>query len=269
VAVAEMERQAEVVKTLAAQAEVIEEDEEEEEAKPKDPEREAEEKKAAEAKAKAEAEAAEKAEAEGPPLSAAAKRRVENARWLRKVSGELSESQAQIIRLVSATPQLLPRVSVLKKEGVFEQLATLLATALRPIERDWYEATHKGSERPDGAERLEAWVRLVREHVEFLFHAAEPARLPVPSARAARVARLAAFLDVELTAKLLRSQLLQKVLLFVPEGGVLEAGEDPLRHPTVLELKQGIEAAIAKLVAHCAPEVGRRPTAAAAAGASA
>ena len=101
---------------LAAQAEVIDSDDEDEEDEPpeKDAAAEAAEKAAAAAKAKAEEEAAEK---EGPPLSAAAKRRVENARWLRKVSGELCESQAQIIRLVSATPQLLPRVSVPKKEN--------------------------------------------------------------------------------------------------------------------------------------------------------
>jgi hypothetical protein len=79
-------RQAEVVKTLAAQAEVAHDDEsddEEEEARTDaEREKEAAEKKKAEEKAKAEAEAA---EAEGPPLSAHAKRRVENARWLRKV----------------------------------------------------------------------------------------------------------------------------------------------------------------------------------------
>ena len=108
VAVAEMERQAAVVKelaaqadlpyvslclpqspsitlNLAAQAEVIDSDDEDEEDEPpeKDAAAEAAEKAAAAAKAKAEEEAAEK---EGPPLSAAAKRRVENARWLRKVS---------------------------------------------------------------------------------------------------------------------------------------------------------------------------------------
>ena len=312
VAVAEMERQAAVVKALAAQAEVIDsddDDDDDDEPPEKDAAKEAAEKEAAAAKAKAEEEAAEK---EGPPLSAAAKRRVENARWLRKVSGELCESQAQIIRLVSATPQLLPRVSVPKKEGVFEQVAALLDAALRPIEREWYERGLRadsvtaaaalseggaggseggGGEGSDsgggsgggegggevggdgnsedgkgGDVHVVAWVALVREHVEFLFHAAEPARLPVPSARAARVVRLAAFLDVELTGTLLRTQLLHKLQLFVPDR---RAADPDSGHAAVLELQQSIEAAIAKLAAHCAPEVARPPRAAAAADAQA
>ena len=318
VAVAEMERQAAVVKALAAQAEVIDSDDDDDdndEPPEKEAAKEAAEKEAAAAKAKAEEEAAEK---EGPPLSAAAKRRVENARWLRKVSGELCESQAQIIRLVSATPQLLPRVSVPKKEGVFEQVAALLDAALRPVEREWYERGLRadcvtaaaaplgegdggggeggggegdgsggssgsggggdgegggesgGDGRDEGGKggdaHVVAWVALVSEHVEFLFHAAEPARLPVPSARAARVVRLAAFLDVELTATLLRTQLLHKLQLFVPDR---RAADPDSGHAAVLELQQSIEAAIAKLAAHCAPEVARPPGAAAAADAQA
>ena len=98
----------------------------------------------------------------------------------------------------------------------------------------------------------------MREHVEFLFHAAEPARLPVPSARAARVVRLAAFLDVALTSRLLRTQLLQKLQLFVPDR---TAAADPRGHAAVLELQQSIEAAITKLAAHCAPELARPPAA--------
>ena len=114
----------------------------------------------------------------------------------------------------------------------------------------------------------------MREHVEFLFHAAEPARLPVPSARAARVVRLAAFLDVELTATLLRTQLLHKLQLFVPERRVNAAdhedsGHADSGHAAVLELQQSIEAAIAKLAAHCAPELARPPSAAPAADAQA
>ena len=111
-----------------------------------------------------------------------------------------------------------------------------------------------------------AWVALVREHVEFLFHAAEPARLPVPSARAARVMRLAAFLDVELTSTLLRTQLLHKLQLFVPDR---RAADPHSGHAAVLELQQSIETAIAKLAAHCAPEVARPPGAAKAAEAQA
>ena len=248
--------------------------------------------KAAAAKAQAAEEAAEK---EGPPLSAATKRRVENARWLRKVSGELCESQAQIIRLVSATPQLLPHVSVPKKESVFEQVAALLDTALRPIERDWYERGLRadgtaataalgegdggggggggggegggdGEDDKGGDAHVVAWVALVREQVEFLFHAAQPAGLPVPSARAARVMRLAAFLDVELTSTLLRTQLLHKLQLFVPDR---RAADPHSGHAAVLDLQQSIEAAIAKLAAHCAPEVARPPRAATAAEAQA
>ena len=116
----------------------------------------------------------------------------------------------------------------------------------------------------------------MREHVEFLFHAAEPARLPVPSARAARVVRLAAFLDVELTATLLRTQLLHKLQLFVPERRVNadaadheDSGHADSGHVAVLELQQSIEAAIAKLAAHCAPELARPPSAAPAADAQA
>ena len=262
VAVAEMERQAEVVKQLAAQAAEVGSDDDEPEPKSKE-EKEAE----AAAKAAAEEEARAREEAEGvPKLSESAKRRVENARWLRKVSNELSESQAQIIRLVSQTPQLLPPVSVPKKEQVFEQVTSLLATALRPIERDWYEGRHQcGSTRQGvdgsvrcgeedeerGGERLQAWATFVREHLEFVFHAAEPHRLPVPSSRSARLLRLAAFVDIELTAGLLRTQLLHKVLLFVPD---LTAA-DPLCHSAVVELKLGLEACIKKLTAHCAPSV--------------
>ena len=193
-----------------------------------------------------------------------------------------------------------------------------MAAALRPIERDWYEATHKGAgagaeaDGTDeagaegagagaggggggggggGAGRLEAWVALVREQLGFVFHAAEPNRLPVPSSRAARVVRralcapltaatpwptvaatppcqvrLAAFLDVALATKLLRDQLLHKVLLFVPEergaagrdggGGADGGGADaPPKFDCVAELQQAIEAAIAKLAKHCAPEL--------------
>ena len=261
VAVAEMERQAEVVKQLAAQAAEVGSDDEEPAPKSKE---EIEAEAAAKAAAKEEARAREEAEG-GPNLSASAKRRVENARWLRKVSAELSESQTQIIRLVSQTPQLLPPVSIPKKEQVFEQLTSLLATALRPIERDWYEGRHQcgnsrgagrtvgGSEEDEerGGGRLQAWATFAREHLEFVFHAAEPHRLPVPSSRSARLLRLAAFVDIELTVGLLRTQLLHKVLLFVPD---LSAA-DPLCHSAVVELKLGLEGCIKKLTEHCAPSV--------------
>ena len=69
-----------------------------------------------------------------------------------------------------------------------------------------------------------------------------------------------------LTATLLRTQLLHKLQLFVPDR---RAADPDSGHAAVLELQQSIEAAIAKLAAHCAPEVARPPGAAAAADAQA
>ena len=180
-----------------------------------------------------------------------------------------SDSQGQIIKLVSQAPQLLPPVSVPKKEAVFEQLVQLLARALRPVERQWYEgqcaappaAAAAEAERDGGAApgvaapaaggaQIGEWAAFVRKELQFVYHAAEPLRLPVPSSRSARLVRLAAFVDLELCARLLRTQLLHKVLLFVPDV----TAADPLCHPALVELKEGIEGAIRKLGKHCAPE---------------
>ena len=113
VAVAEMKRKGELVKELSATAE------EHEPAADGDGDGGA-------AKEDGGGEAA--AEEEGG-ASAAVKRRLENARWLAKLSVELCASQEELKRLVGGAPQLIPAVSVAAKEEVFDLLGECLAAA--------------------------------------------------------------------------------------------------------------------------------------------
>ena len=148
------------------------------------------------------------AEEEGG-ASAAVKRRLENARWLAKLSVELCASQEELKRLVGGAPQLIPAVSVAAKEEVFDLLGECLAAAEAPIARHWYE--NLGGAQEGGADwvQLEAWESLVESELEFVFAAAEPSLLPAPSALGARLLRQAAMVDLD-PADTLRAQLFDR-----------------------------------------------------------
>ena len=207
VAVAEMKRKGELVKELSATAE------EHEPAADGDGDGGA-------AKEDGGGEAA--AEEEGG-ASAAVKRRLENARWLAKLSVELCASQEELKRLVGGAPQLIPAVSVAAKEEVFDLLGECLAAAEAPIARHWYE--NLGGAQEGGADwvQLEAWESLVESELEFVFAAAEPSLLPAPSALGARLLRQAAMVDLDLTLDTLRAQLFDRVVLFAPFAATRDA----------------------------------------------
>ena len=207
VAVAEMKRKGELVKELSATAE------EHEPAADGDDDGGA-------AKEDGGGEAA--AEEEGG-ASAAVKRRLENARWLAKLSVELCASQEELKRLVGGAPQLIPAVSVAAKEEVFDLLGECLAAAEAPIARHWYE--NLGGAQEGGADwvQLEAWESLVESELEFVFAAAETSLLPAPSALGARLLRQAAMVDLDLTVDTLRAQLFDRVVLFAPFAATRDA----------------------------------------------
>ena len=220
---------------------------------------------AAEAKKKADEEAearrqreAAKAEAEREQvdpyeasLGPAAKERLQNARLLRKLSAEVRESQQKLREIVCAAPQLLPGVSVAQKEDLFQQLAEVLASLEQPIAQRWYEsgpAADGDALGGDDDALLDSWVVFVSSKLAVLFHAADAATLPVPASLGARVLRQAALVDSELTAQMLRSQLLQRVMLFAPEVGGGAIGWRQQR-PQLRELSKRLESAAAQLVA--------------------
>ena len=74
------------------------------------------------------------------------------------------------------------------------------------------------------------------------------ARLPVPDALPTRLVRQAALVDCELTCSLLRSQLLQRALLFAP------APAGPPQRAALQRLTDGFEASLAALAASFAPK---------------
>lgn len=194
-------------------------------------------------------------------LGAGAKTRLANVRMLRKLSAEVSESQAKLRQLVTAAPQLIPGVSVSQKEELFQQLAELLAVAEQPIARRWYEAASaddavptveagdpRAAEEAGRAADVEAqqWVIFVCEQLEFVFHAADTTALPVPASLGARLLRQAVLVDTELTASMLRSQLLNRVMLFAPERTRGGCGACEQR-PQLTQLSSKLEAAVVAL----------------------
>ena len=102
---------------------------------------------------------------------------------------------------------------------------------------------------------LDEWVGFVTKQLQFLFHAADSSSLPVPSALESRLLRQASLIDGELTAQMLRAQLVQRVLLFVPEGERL--AHDRLRRhppcPQIVALTEKLEAAVKQLTAVTPP----------------
>ena len=202
-----------------------------------------------------------------------------------QVLSELREKQEKLRELVSAVPELLPGVTVSQKEATFQQLAELLAAAEQPIALRWYQAGKKasaaggaveGGERsptaaagagaeavadatvaggpPDAA--LDEWVGFVTKQLRFLFHAADSSNLPVPSALEARLLRQASLIDGELTAQMLRAQLVQRVLLFAPEGERLAHDRlrmRPPQRPQIVALTEKLEAAVKQLTAETPP----------------
>mgnify|MGYP003687514917 CR=1 FL=1 len=121
-------------------------------------------------------------------------------------------------------------------------MSQVLRSAEAPILRRWYREAGANTE-PSAAE----WADLVNERLSFVFHSADHAALPVPEALAARLLRQAALVDFELTAKMLRMQLLQRVLLFAPAAATRVGG--PLE-----PLPAQFENALSALAKHCAPE---------------
>jgi len=215
-------------------------------------------------------------------LGPAAKQRLANVRLLRKLVSELRDSQAKLRELVSAVPTLLPGVTVAQKEAVFQQLAELLAAAEQPIAQRWYEsgprrdASNSRAAAPsfaaddadaatdtadaadaadaDASAALEQWAAFVAGQLQFLFHAADAATLPVPASLEARLLRQAALIDGELTAQMLRTQLLQRVLLFAPETAAGSGGYTTRsQRPQLVELTSQLETAVGKLTSPVAP----------------
>ena len=202
-----------------------------------------------------------------------------------QVLSELREKQEKLRELVSAVPELLPGVTVSQKEATFQQLAELLAAAEQPIALRWYQAGKKASAAggaveggegsptaaagagaeavadatvaggpPDAA--LDEWVGFVTKQLRFLFHAADSSNLPVPSALEARLLRQASLIDGELTAQMLRAQLVQRVLLFAPEGERLAHDRlrmRPPQRPQIVALTEKLEAAVKQLTAVTPP----------------
>jgi hypothetical protein len=202
-----------------------------------------------------------------------------------QVLSELREKQEKLRELVSAVPELLPGVTVTQKEATFQQLAELLAAAEQPIALRWYQAGKKASAAggaveggegsptaaagagaeavadatvaggpPDAA--LDEWVGFVTKQLRFLFHAADSSNLPVPSALEARLLRQASLIDGELTAQMLRAQLVQRVLLFAPEGERLAHDRlrmRPPQRPQIVALTEKLEAAVKQLTAVTPP----------------
>ena len=202
-----------------------------------------------------------------------------------QVLSELREKQEKLRELVSAVPELLPGVTVSQKEATFQQLAELLAAAEQPIALRWYQAGKKASAAggaveggegsptaaagagaeavadatvaggpPDAA--LDEWVGFVTKQLRFHFHAAESSNLPVPSALEARLIRQASLIDGELTAQMLRAQLVQRVLLFAPEGERLAHDRlrmRPPQRPQIVALTEKLEAAVKQLTAVTPP----------------
>ena len=198
---------------------------------------------------------------------------------------ELREKQEKLRELVSAVPELLPGVTVSQKEATFQQLAELLAAAEQPIALRWYQAGKKASAAGgaveggegsptaaagSGAEAvadatvaggpldaaLDEWVGFVTKQLRFLFHAADSSNLPVPSALEARLLRQASLIDGELTAQMLRAQLVQRVLLFAPEGERLAHDRlrmRPPQRPQIVALTEKLEAAVKQLTAVTPP----------------
>ena len=202
---------------------------------------------------------------------------------------ELREKQEKLRELVSAVPELLPGVTVSQKEATFQQLSELLAAAEQPIALRWYQAGKKASAAggavgggegspstaptasavavaeavsdapvaggpPDAA--LDEWVGFVTKQLRFLFHAADSSNLPVPSALEARLLRQASLIDGELTAQMLRAQLVQRVLLFAPEGERLAHDRlrmRPPQRPQIVALTEKLEAAVKQLTAVTPP----------------
>mmetsp|Transcript_5441 Transcript_5441/g.17106 ORF Transcript_5441/g.17106 Transcript_5441/m.17106 type:complete len:516 (+) Transcript_5441:1147-2694(+) len=213
---------------------------------------------AAEAECRAEAEARADAEDGGAAAHAArevqravanappaVQKRVSNARWLRKLAVEMHEMQTKMRSLCTSSPQLIPGVGVGQKEELFQMLSEVLRSAEAPILRRWYREAGGGAE-PSAAE----WAEMVNDRLSFVFLSAEHAALPVPDELAARLLRQAALVDFDLTSDLLRTQLLQRVLLFAPAAATQAGG--PL---TTLPAK--FDAALAALAKHCAPERSR------------
>jgi len=214
--------------------------------------------KEAEAKRREEeaAKAAKEAEEQGDPeanLGAAAKQRLANARMLRKLSAEVRESQEKLRQLVTAAPQLLPGVSVNQKEELFEQLAELLAAAEQPISKRWFERQQRGADGAGAAATTDAdvdvevaaWASFVCVQLEFVFHASDASSLPVPSSLGARILRQAVLVDAELTGSMLRTQLVQRVMLFAP--GASAAAGFRAQHPRMGELGERLEKAVGML----------------------
>lgn len=206
---------------------------------------------------------------------------------------ELREKQEKLRELVSAVPELLPGVTVSQKEATFQQLAELLAAAEQPIALRWYQAGKKASAAGGAVEggegsptaaagagataaagagaeavadatvaggpldaALDEWVGFVTKQLRFLFHAADSSNLPVPSALEARLLRQASLIDGELTAQMLRAQLVQRVLLFAPEGERLAHDRlrmRPPQRPQIVALTEKLEAAVKQLTAVTPP----------------
>ena len=202
-----------------------------------------------------------------------------------QVLSELREKQEKLRELVSAVPELLPGVTVSQKEATFQQLAELLAAAEQPIALRWYQAGKKASAAGGAVEggegsptaaagagaeavadatvaggpldaALDEWVGFVTKQLRFLFHAADSSNLPVPSALEARLLRQASLIDGELTAQMLRAQLVQRVLLFAPEGERLAHDRlrmRPPQRPQIVALTEKLEAAVKQLTAVTPP----------------
>ena len=146
----------------------------------------------------------------------------------------------------------------MRSQELFQQLAELLATAERPIAQRWYEAGPPPARRAGGeavdaheaareATELAGWSEFVCAQLEFLFHAADVETLPVPASLGARLLRQAVLIDDELTAQMLRSQLLSRVMLFAPDsmGGTASLrGQSPL----LAELQAKMDKAVGQLL---------------------
>ncbi|KAL1507881.1 hypothetical protein AB1Y20_007488 [Prymnesium parvum] len=233
VAVAAMQRKAELVRELAEASDekspASENESDDDEAA-----REAREAREKAARDKAAAEAA----GEGQ-VRQAVRRRLENARWMKKLHAEVGGVQSKIRLLVTSSPQLLPGITVAEKEALFQQLVDVLTAAEQPVTRRWYQSTwHEGGGGGDAAVVAE-WCEFVQGQFDFIGHAASRESLPVPTSLAARLLRQCALVDGELTHALCTAAL-QRVLLFAPDTTI--------RDLQLLALRRKLSSAITTLV---------------------
>jgi hypothetical protein len=155
-----------------------------------------------------------------------------------------AEPDELALRVVAAAQEVGIRVVLLRvayARAGFEVPAN-------PLQRRFLDAS------PDAA--LDEWVGFVTKQLRFLFHAADSSNLPVPSALEARLLRQASLIDGELTAQMLRAQLVQRVLLFAPEGERLAHDRlrmRPPQRPQIVALTEKLEAAVKQLTAVTPP----------------